>query len=145
MKNPGGVDKKPRWLEKTHAKFEVSKWGYANQSCVFRNIKDIGFVSIYVLHFFWQDYWVMRRYKSKLVSPEGPTLVWAAGKIFESRLSTLLQMTFTKCFLRKKTFDFRWHLYVSLLDITTFFQKAVCLWLLSLFHWFWLLINRVLS
>ena len=60
-----------------------------------------------------------RKYRSKLVSPEGATLVGAAGENFEIRFSTLLQMTFTTFFLRKKSFDYKWNLYVSSLTLTS--------------------------
>ena len=67
-------------------------------------------------------------------------------RVLSSRLSTLLKMIFTKCFLREKPFDFWFNLHLSSLALTIFFQKSVYLWLLSLsFIDFELLISRVVA
>ena len=54
-----GINKKSRWLEKTHAvqlfEFEVSEWSYA-PLCVFPNIKTYWFCTHLRLKVFWQEY-----------------------------------------------------------------------------------------
>ena len=44
------------------------------------------------------------------MSPEGPTLVGAAGENFEMMLSTLLQMASKKVFYIRMLSDFLWNL-----------------------------------
>ena len=65
---------------------------------------DIFLILDFYLSFDCNNYKVQRSCQGQSVSPEGPTLVGAAGENFEMMLSTLLQMASKKSFLRKNTF-----------------------------------------
>ena len=55
-------------------------------------------------------------------------------RVLSSRLSTLLKMIFTKCFLREKPFDFRCNLYVSIKNNHILSKSGIFMTTLSLFH-----------
>ena len=82
-----GVDKKTHWLEKTRA-VQLLNLKYPSEAAQtnfsFKNIKIYRFCASLHLTFIWQDYWIVHKYHSKLMSPEGLTFVGAPRKISKS-------------------------------------------------------------